>query len=839
MYSESELVVLARAVPARVVFIEADGLIPPARRDEAQLFFVVHGRPTIVADEDEATLEPEGLYLANSRSLVALESDGPFQVIALRIDIRRLDQSLDDVEFRVNSATASNPRALRPLLHLLALIIKANATEDEQNRFKTSALLYSLLDELTRSFVASPAGPSPASDKHRARMRSLLRYIDEHYAEGLTLNHVADHEHLSAPYLSAFFKENVGMTFSAYYNALRLDRAVDDLVTTDESVETVARRNGFRDPRAFVKVFKERFGVLPSQYRRDELEKREERDAQGRRSTTAEPAPDTPLRLLAKYLPEDSADHVGVTYDADPLAKVVAVDPVDATAPGRALHHAYRKVTTVGRAKELLYEEVRTMLAQWQSDVGFEYIKFHGLFSDDMHVYREDKGGQPVYSFLLLDKVFDFLLSIGLKPFVELSFMPLELASIPERMVFSAPFNVSPPARLESWVALVQAFLGHVIDRYGYAEVSTWLFSPWNEPDTGPTLFGFDDDAQFHAFYKATYEAVKGFGEELTFGSPAMLVTYAQGKDWMLAFLDYADLHECRPDFLTVHFYDNDFAHATLAEHAPAEPAGLRLNKDQDTFHKTVRQLKLMLRDRGMRMPVYMTEWNLTVSHRDLLNDTTFKSCYLAKNLLESYDELDSFGYWTLTDLVEELQPSDDMFHGGLGLLTHNGVKKPHYYLFAALRRAGDRLLASGEGYFVTASDAGVQIYLYNYEHFGHLFASGERYDMTYLERYAPFSEVGRMDFSLELTGLAPGSYRQREEVINADHGSAFDTWLRMGAPAIDPQAVSYIRQVSVPQMIVNDVDTDPTGMLTVSAVLEPLEVRLIELIPHARHPQH
>ncbi|MDN4486857.1 helix-turn-helix domain-containing protein [Demequina sp. SYSU T00039] len=835
MYSESELVVLPRALPARVMFVESDGMVPPSRRDESQLIFVVHGRPTVVDDEDEVTLEPDDVYLANARRLVALESDDPFQVIVLRLDVRRLDESLDEVEFRVNSAAASHRRAFRPLLHLLALVVKANATEDEQNRFKTLALLYALLDELTRGFIADPAGGTTASDKHRSRMRRLLRYIDEHYAEALTLNQVAAHEHLSAPYLSAFFKENVGMTFSAYYNALRLDRAVDDLVTTDESVETVARRNGFRDPRAFVKVFKERFGVLPSQYRRDELQKKEGRDGPSRRSTTARPAPDSPLALLAKYLPEESDGHVTAAFDADPLAKVVAVDAIDVTADGRALHHAYRKVTTVGRAKELLYQEVRDMLAEWQADVGFEYIKFHGLFADDMHVYREDRDGRPVYSFVLLDKVLDFLLSIGLRPFVELSFTPQEMASIADRTVFSAPFNVSPPASLEGWTALVEAFVRHAIDRYGHAEVSRWLFSPWNEPDTGSTLFGFDDDALFYDFYDATYDAVKRSGTDLAFGSPAMLVSYAQDKDWLLAFLDHAEAAGRAPDFLTVHFYDNDFSRARLDEHSPGEPAGLRLNKDQDTFHKTVRQLRMLLQERGMATPVYMTEWNLTVSHRDLLNDTTFKSCYLAKNLLENYDDLDSFGYWMLTDLVEELQPSDDMFHGGLGLYTYNGVKKPHYYVLAALRRAGDRLLASGEGHFVTASDHAVQIYLYNYEHFSHLFASGERYDMTYLERYAPFSEVGRMDVSLELTGLAPGTYRQREEVINADHGSAFDTWLRMGAPSIDPPEVDYIRQVSVPQMIVNDVEAGVDGTLTVSAVLEPLEVRVIELVPRRR----
>ena len=430
----------------------------------------------------------------------------------------------------------------------------------------------------------------------------------------------------------------------------------------------------------------------------------------------------------------------------------------------------------------------------------------------------------------MIDKIIDFRLSIGLRPFMQLSFMPQLLASDPARTVYSAPFNVSPPSSIEAWTELVEAFMAHLIERYSYAEVSQWLFCVWNEPDTGPTLFGFADDERFHEFYRATYRAVKAFGADLRFGSPAMLVSYTQSQDWLTSFLDAALDAGCPPDFLNVHFYDNDFTWESLGEHAPAQPSSSRLNKDQDAFRKTIGQLRLLLRNRGLDLPVYLTEWNLTVSHRDLLNDTTFKSCYLAKNLLESYDELDSFGYWTLTDFIEELQPSADMFHGGLGLLTYNGVKKPHYHFFATLRRMGERLIARGDGYFVTAGGGGVQVYLYNYEHFSHLFASGERYDMTYLERYAPFTEVGRSDVSLELKGLRAGTYRIREHVINTEHGSAFDTWIGMGAPSIDRECVDYIRQASVPQMVVSDAVVD--GDLTVSAVLEPLEVRLIEVIP-------
>ncbi|MCV2394404.1 helix-turn-helix domain-containing protein [Actinotalea sp. M2MS4P-6] len=828
MHTESELVKLSRSVPARVLMVETDGA-GPSRRDEAQLVFVVHGQALLVVDDEEVALGVEDVLWVNPHSLLEVEAGARCQLIVLRVDVHRLAPSLDDVQFRANSTAVQGRAAFRPLVHLLATIIKVNSTEDEQRRFQTTALLYALLDELMHRFVARP-GQQTTSDKHRARLRGLLRYIDEHYAEGLSLNQVAAHEHLSAPYLSAFFKEHVGTTFSAYYTQLRLDRAVDDLVTTDESIEVVAKRNGFRDPRAFVKQVKDRYGVLPSQYRRDHVAAE---PSESRPPTTLGAAPDTPLRILAQYLPAEPT--VERRAEVEPPTKVVAVDGVDVSAPGRPLRHSYRKMTAVGRAKELLFEEVRDWLRQWQSDVGFEYVKFHGLFADDMHVYREDADGAPVYSFVLVDKVLDFLLSIGLKPFVQLSFTPQDLASVPDRTVYSAPFNVSPPRSTERWVDLVEAFMRHAIDRYSAREVGTWLFTVWNEPDTGPTLFGWEDDAEFYEFYEATYRAVKGFGESLQFGSPAMLVSYTQGKEWLVGFLDDVRRRGCSPDFLAVHFYDNDFSGSTLDEHTPGHPSSTRLNRDQDAFGKTIGQLTLLLRDLGLKVPVYLTEWNLTVSHRDLLNDTTFKSCYLAKNLLENYDELDAFTYWTLTDLLEELQPSADMFHGGLGLLTYNGVKKPHYHVLEGLSRLGDRLVSRGDGYVVTARGSAMQVVLYNYEHFSHLFASGERYDMTYLERYAPFSEVGRMDVSIELTGLEPGAYRLRERVINAEHGSAFDTWLQMGAPTIDPECVEYIRQVAVPQMIVNDTVVDGDA-LTVSAVLEPLEVRFVEIVPTGAH---
>ena len=196
---------------------------------------------------------------------------------------------------------------------------------------------------------------------------------------------------------------------------------------------------------------------------------------------------------------------------------------------------------------------------------------------------------------------------------------------------------------------------------------------------------------------------------------------------------------------------------------------------------------------------------------------------------MENYDKLDSFGYWVLTDWIEETQPSKEEFHGGLGLLTQNGIKKPHYYAFKFLNKLGDRLIEQGEGYFITKSYGKIQILLYNYEHFNHLFASGESFDMTFTERYTPFSQLGKMEISLELTDIPIKVCTVREQIINQSSGSAFDEWVRMGAQPLHKDEINYLKQISVPKLYVRK-ETIVNGVLPILVSLMPLEVRLIEV---------
>lgn len=819
---DKELIRFGKDVPMRMTFREI-GTVSRSKYRALELLLVLKGRAEVVIDDRAFSIAEDDILAVNENSMYRANSEGNCALVSLEIYSESLPRFEGGMPyFDCNSALDNDKGRYYRLKHLIAELVKHNSNDNASNDCYSFSVMWSILYELTAHFVVKRTGTA-ATNRYLERLNRIVDYIDKHYQENLTLNRLADHEHLSVPYLSSFIEKYLGVNFMTYYNELRLERAVNDLLRSEDTVEAVAFRNGFADPRSFVNLFKKKYDTLPSLYRKQQLDKSDQNTFTSERIEFDESA----LLILAKYLPQNETDNLS-SDSAD--EKIVVKEKIDVLKASTELRHTFKTFTSVARAKELLFSDVQQMLTELQRDVGYEYIKFHGLLSDDMLVYEEDEQGNPHYSFVYIDKVLDFLLSIGLKPLIQFSFMPKALASDVNHVAFASPFNISPPKSMQKWCDLISALMSHLIDRYTTKTVRSWLFCVWNEPDTTESLFGFSNDKDFYDFYKATFETVKAFGKRYNFGSPSLLVSYSFNNEWTTRFIGWCRENKCLPDFMNIHYYDNDFSDDSISQHRPGHPAHGRLNRDENSFRKCLEQMKIDFDNLGIgELPVYLTEWNLTVSHRNLLNDTCFKSCYLTKNLLENYDKLDSFGYWTLTDFIEELQPSKEEFHGGLGLFTANGIKKPHYHIFRLMNRLGDRLIGSGEGYFITKSYGTICIILYNYEHFNHLFASAETFDMTFTQRYTPFSQLGKMDMSLELINIPSKHCTIRETIVNQMSGSAFDEWVRMGAPPLGAEDIDYLKKISVPRCHVHS-EVIEDGTLNVSAALDPLEVRLIEI---------
>ena len=797
--------------------------------ESLELLFVLAGEVTILAGDTQTSLNQDDMLLINSNVIHELHSDDCV-LIAVQIKLSKFDippELLQELYFDCNSKTAPSQELFRNIKHIIASMLQLNSMGNDVSLFRSRALSYELLSELAQYFQISRPTAESNTHKHLERLNNILRYINEHYREQLTLSQLAEQEHLSAPYFSSFFEKYMGINFSTYYTNLRLEHAVHDLLFTDIPVEQVSTRNGFSDPRAFVRAFKKRYNTVPSTYRKttsthtifskkDPLLSINYLDFK----------PENYLDILNQYLPDTKTPP---SPAAPGEVHTLAIGNVDCTTPGTPLQHKWRTFLGVGRAKELLYAEVQDMLRQIQQTIGFRYLRFHGIFSDDMLVCRTAKDGSLQFSFTLIDKALDFILSIGLKPLIQFSFMPAALASDPEKTIFASPFTVSPPRRMEDWNLLIGLFLSHICSRYGTTEIRSWLYSVWNEPDTSVQMFGFEQAEQFYQFYQNTWDTVKSFDRELTFGSPSLYPTTSHEIKWMQDFLAFARSCSCVPQFMDIHYYSDDFDQFDYTKSTFSTAASF--TDDPDHFGKFLTKMQTLLEAEGVaHLPLYITEWNLTVSHRNYINDTCFKATYLVKNFLENYDRTEAIGYWSLTDFIEEYQPSHQLFHGGLGLFTTNGIKKAPCHAMELMRQLGDSLLSSGKGWFLTRQDHRLLLLLYNYKHYNPLFLE-EGFGLTLTSRDGVFPQPHHLEVTVTLSGLESGMYRVRETILNQEHGSSFDQWAAMGAPDLSDDDVTWLKQVSQPLRHIYQTAV-PRDELLYCALLAPHEVRLVEITP-------
>lgn len=826
MDERHEIISFSSKLPLNI-FIHKLGSVPKHWHNSIEILFILSGNVTLTMDDQCLALEPDDVVLINSNALHELYSDS-CEIAAFQIKLSDMDILKDYASLYFDCCSAGdthNPK-YDYLRYLLARLIKDNA--EEENTLSSLSLTASLFEELTVRFKGKRTLAQVSTQKHLERLKNITNYIQENFRQGISLAQLAEHEHLSISYLSRFFTQYFGMSFSDYYNNVRMEHAVNELMTSDESINSIALNNGYTDSRSFVHQFRQHYGELPSIYRKQ-------------KSSLNNPLRGTErinyftisnvsaLSNLASYLNYQNPNaNSGNDFSLGHIENIQI--QTNFTNLEKPLSHNFQNVCCVGTASDILLSEIQDMLRRIQKEIHFKYIKFHGLFCDDMMVYDESPDGLPILSFTYMDKVMDFLQDINLRPIVQLSFMPKKLASKPDKSIFYAEYNTSAPKDFSKWNYLVEQTLLHFIHRYGLEEVLKWPICLWNEPDLGTEAFSFGDTKLFYEFYRQTYHIVKSVHPDFFWGTPSLSFADDAVKKWDIDFLEYCNTHDCPAEFLNIHYYNDklDSIQWNADENRP-RPNHLRMEPDAFSQYTDIAH---HIADTyfSKKVPIFLTEWNVTVNHRNLINDTCFKSCYIVKNILDNHDRLDTFGYWSLTDFMRELHPSPLLFHGGMGMFTNNGIPKPPYYAFKFLSKLSKNYLDKGDGFVVTKSKNGLQILLYNYEHYNRLFASGELFDMTVTNRYTPFTMEHYKEFQVDIKNVPGSSARIQEYYINQDHGSAFDTWVNMGAPTtMYHQDTEYLKQASQPGYCVHTQKL-ANGSLNLDIQLQPLEVRFIEI---------
>lgn len=347
-----------------------------------------------------------------------------------------------------------------------------------------------------------------------------------------------------------------------------------------------------------------------------------------------------------------------------------------------------------GRIGLALQKEYIDHLKIVQKDIRFQYIRGHGLFCDDVGIYREKEiNGKTstFYNFTYLDRIIDSYLEHGIRPFLELSFMPEDLKS-GDQTWLNWKANVAPPKSYEKWAELVETTLRHLIERYGRDEVITWPVEVWNEPNI-PFWAGTMEE--YFKLYEYSAKAVKRTDPRIQVGGPA--ICGIEVDKWLRSFIEHCISNNLPLDFITRHCYtvDKPVYKEHYTYHAMFRPTYM-IDELKET-RKIMADYPLTA-----NMPLHITEFNSSYSPICMLHDTALNAAYIARILSEAGEYADSYSYWTFSDVFEEADVPKSVFHGGFGLVALYSVKKPIFYTFEFFSKAGKELLYRDENIVVT-----------------------------------------------------------------------------------------------------------------------------------------
>lgn len=518
---------------------------------------------------------------------------------------------------------------------------------------------------------------------------------------------------------------------------------------------------------------------------------------------------------------------------------------VNALAEGEKFDHLWSKCVGAGRANEGLRAGWLEQLEMVQENCGFEYVRFHGIFHDDMFPVFE-KDGRITYNWQYIDDLFDRMLDLNVRPFVELAYFPTPLAAENSKTQFWWKANITPdPDKFDEWHNLVKAFTQHCVDRYGIDEVLSWYFEVWNEPNL---YYGFFDGtkSQYFELYRQSVLAVRSVDERLKVGGPSSSNFVADGRYdgetesrdgdlitftadnindlewkgvWIEDFLAFCEQEKLPVDFVSTHPYPTDY------------PFNPRTDKGKD-FSRYVNSTKddiewlneVIKKSAYPDAEIHLTEWNTSPNSRDAMHDFLPPAAYIAKVNLDVIGLTNSLAFWTFTDIFEEKGGGESIFHGGFGMINYQGLVKPSYHAYRMLNQLGDEMLYKNDYLFVSrnSGDNKIVALAYNYpeDHYEAVPSSIRKIDR--------FENGKSRQLNFTLSDLKPGA-QLKLEVLDWESGNIYNYWESMGKPEPPTREQINVMKQYAENLKTVVVTADENGVVEIKRELTPWSLVLIE----------
>jgi xylan 1,4-beta-xylosidase len=793
---------------------------------DIELIYIIKGNLKVKVNNKLLEMKNSDFVVINSNEFHSFQSEEENLFVVMNFNFFQLCSLLNQKQVRFSCQSieqnSSKDQELRSVIEeVLSLYIKCKMDFDVQFMLKA----IDLISTLTRYYLIKKDYlelKDYFSEKSQdERINEIMGFIQSNYREPLTLEKVSSVHYISVPYLSKLFKKHIGTTFSRYLNKVRVAYAVNELVNSKKTITRIALDSGFPTITAFNRVFYELYNMRPVEYRKQYTVSVNNEEVQN--TENSNPVKTEVIDKLSQYLNSRVAEHkqpIPVNLGVEET-EVVKTDNLE------AYTKYWSKLINVGYARDLLNSDMQEQLKLLQNELGFNYARVWGIFGEDMLV--EDRSKDDItYNFSNINKVLDFLVKTGFKPFIELGPKPKIISNKIEETLVIQPIS---KRAIEEWEHLSRAFLLQCIEYFGIDEVENWYFEIWR-PNFDLIKKGVDDvqlqDPYHFEEYFKVFSGFKKTAEEIVpaakVGGCGLSIDVEGDKIDLL--LKQWKQEEFQPDFLSVYLFPIEM------DRDKKQIPNLQSANPDYIINKLTELRKSLKKAKFHDLELNITEWNITVSNRDYLNDSCFKATYMIKNIIENLNEnkVNMIGYWLSSDLFSDFRDSKNFLHGGAGLVTKNGIKKPSYHVYLLLKRLGEILVAKGKNYIVTKKTGdNFQILCYNYKHFDYSYYLIPEGNVGISEQYGIFENNDPFNLSLEIQGIKNGRYRLKELKLDRKHGSVLDEWMKMGQSYdMKQDEVDYLKQICIPNMKIKNFQVK-NQTIVLNGELQPHEVRLFE----------
>lgn len=778
---------------------------PEHFHQDIELLYVLEGTMDAAVGEQITHMEPEDVLVVNANKKHRLRGSDNILYVRFSISYQMVSEVLQsmDVIFWCDSTRGQSERysQLREVLKILL----NHYLESQGNtaNFGHIALCYRVMDILTMYFLVQAADREEMDEKEKFedRLQQINNYIRANYNQPISLKELADKLFLSNGYLSRFFKRNYGMSFAEYLTNIRLYHAVDELLYSSTPITRIAYDNGFANVAIFNKAFKKAYGETPSSFRKRSKEQARAEEHEG---TDAAVEERLEQYLLLNHEAHEESTQTGVQKD------------VFSVKENEELWNGWGRTFNVGSAAWLLRSGVQEHVMLLKEALGFTYARFWNIFAKELFIDLEIADGS--YNFTRLDSILDFLLQHNLKPHIELGMKPVRFLRNVQSLLHEE--DKAGFAGVEKWERVMHALMQHLARRYGRNELDTWRMEVWFDE----SRWNLEEAAaEYYELFARTYGIVKRYSSGLEVGGCGLRMDFRE--DSRFQFLKGWGRQEVRPDFLSICYFSYERGEIENDRYE-------KRSTDNECMKHRVFHEKSLIEKTGLKgLPIYITEWNLTASARSYINDTCFKGAYIIKNILDVYGEAADMGFFLASDRISEYYDSNQLLHGGTGVMSMDGILKPAGFAFEFLSRLYPYYIGRGENYLITTDQHdSYGIICHNQRKLGYnyYFTKEDEIEKEHMWKY--FEDRNGLKLCLTLTDVADGAYQVKTYRINEQNGSILNIWKEMDyEKELSRNDIKYFRRACEPKLTIQKCRV-AEGKLSLQVQMQPNEIAFVRI---------